>query len=134
MKAYKVTAKCGHVGRNYYVRKDFAIMAVDGKAAARITRNMGRVKHHQKDAILDVIEISPIEYHTLLLQNLQDPYLRCTCIQDQRRCEMQEIFPEYRCEDEKTEPSGKLVYSGKKLLRNPRKYMRNFYVTESYAL
>ena len=31
---YKVLAKCGHVGRNNYIEKDFFIKANSGKEAA----------------------------------------------------------------------------------------------------
>ncbi len=55
---YKVLAKCGHVGRNNYIEKEFFIKANSGKEAAYRVRWMPRVKHDRKDAILSVEEIS----------------------------------------------------------------------------
>ena len=51
---YKVTAKCGHVGRNNYIEKDFFVKADSGRDAALIVRCKPRVKHDRKDAILSV--------------------------------------------------------------------------------
>ena len=62
MRYYCVKAKCGHVGRNNYIEKNFYVKAENGKEAAFIVRNKPRVKHHQKDAIIDVIEISLEKY------------------------------------------------------------------------
>ena len=62
MNYYKVLAKCGHVGRNKYIEKWFYIKAKSGKEAAKIVRDLPRVKHHHKDAIKDVIKISFEEY------------------------------------------------------------------------
>ena len=62
MRYYCVKAKCGHVGRNNYIEKNFYVKAENGKEAALIVRNKPRVKHHQKDAIIDVLEISLEKY------------------------------------------------------------------------
>lgn len=62
MKYYCVKAKCGHVGRNNYIEKNFYVKAENSKEAAFVVRNKPRVKHHQKDAIIDVIEISLEKY------------------------------------------------------------------------
>ena len=83
-KFYKVTAKCGHVGKHYYLPIEFAIYAENGKMAAKIARNKSRVKHHQKDAILNVKEIDYLEYLELLEQNKNNPYLNSHSIQEQR--------------------------------------------------
>lgn len=59
---YKVTAKCGHVGRNNYIEKDFFVRADSGKDAALIVRRKPRVKHDRKDAILSVVQITHEEF------------------------------------------------------------------------
>ena len=59
---YKVLAKCGHVGRNNYIEKEFFIKANSAKEAAYRVRWMPRVKHDRKDAILNVEEISCEQY------------------------------------------------------------------------
>jgi hypothetical protein len=59
---FKVMAKCGHVGKNKYILKWFYVRAEDGKDAARKVRQISRVKHHQKDAIREVCEISLEEF------------------------------------------------------------------------
>ena len=48
---YIVEAVCGHVGREYAVIKNFAIMAGSSKEAAAVCRDIPRVKHHFKYAI-----------------------------------------------------------------------------------
>ena len=55
---YKITAKCGHVGKKNYIPIKFAVCAEDGKEAAKKVRNFARVKDNHKDAILDVKSIS----------------------------------------------------------------------------
>ena len=87
MRYFKVTAKCGHVGRGYYIPIDFAIVAKDGKQAASITRDKPRVKHDHKDAILSVTEITFEEFMVLRSQNDADPFLHCKNIQQQRGIE-----------------------------------------------
>ena len=59
---FEVSAKCGHVGENKYVIKQFYIKTTTAKEAARIIRFAPRVKHDQKDAILKVTEINYDEY------------------------------------------------------------------------
>jgi len=62
MNHFKVTAKCGHVGKRQYYKGVFFIRAEDGKQAAAIVREKPRVKHDRKDAILAVEKISYAEY------------------------------------------------------------------------
>ena len=59
MKLFEVEAKCGHVGRKYFTLKVFPVKANSRKEAAAIVRNIPRVKHHHKDAIL--VSKKPIE-------------------------------------------------------------------------
>ncbi|MDD3130146.1 MAG: hypothetical protein PHW21_07235 [Candidatus Izemoplasmatales bacterium] len=85
---YIVSTKCGHVGNNKYVVIDFAVSAVSAKVAARIARNIPRVKHHWKNAIEQVREVTPEEYYNQIKINSEDEYLKSQCIQDQRKnCE-----------------------------------------------
>jgi hypothetical protein len=81
---YVVTAKCGHVGRSRYCLKPFYVAAPDGRSAARIVRCTGRVKHHHKDAIRDVAEISAAEYLAGRRANGRDPYFCSSSVQEQR--------------------------------------------------
>lgn len=62
MRYFKVIAKCGHVGKSRYYAGAFFEAADNGKEAARIVRNRARVKHNQKDAILELYEISHADY------------------------------------------------------------------------
>ena len=133
MKAYQVTAKCGHVGKNYYAVKDFPVIAEDGKDAARLTRYFPRVKHHQKDAILDVVEITWEEYNALVLKNKQDPYFHCSNVQEQRMYE-EVVYSEIVEEKTKSSISNKIIYHGKEIIRNPKKYFRNICYKEMYAI
>ena len=88
-KYYKVVTKCGHVGRRFYVPVQFAIIAESGKEAARIARELPRVKHQHKDAILQVKEISYEEFQAINEVNKNDPYLQCHSKQEQNAlCDM----------------------------------------------
>lgn len=87
-KYFKVVAKCGHVGRKHYVPIAFAVEAESGKEAARLTRDFPRVKHTQKFAILNCIEISFDEYEELREINSKDEYLKCKNIQMQNQIDM----------------------------------------------
>ena len=84
---FEVTAKCGHVGKGYFIPIHFAIFAKDRKHAANLTRRKARVKHDRPDAILEVKEITREEYKELRAQNKDDPYLNCKNIQQQRAIE-----------------------------------------------
>ena len=59
---FEVQAKCGHVGRNHYIIKNFYVETTSAKRAAYLIRKAPRVKHHHKDAILSVREIDRDEY------------------------------------------------------------------------
>ena len=128
MSYFEVCAKCGHVGRNNYVEKVFAVRAEDAKTAAKVTREFPRVKHHHKDAIRYVVEIDSDRYWEIRRQNEEDPYFNCGCIQDQRRLCADIIVlseqDESREERSNRELTGKRFYDGKKAIRNPKKYFR----------
>ncbi len=84
MKFYKVTAKCGHVGGTHkYIPIDFYTRAENASQAASIVRRLPRVKHHQKDAILSMCEISYEEYKLGTLSMQSDPYFLCKSKQQQ---------------------------------------------------
>ena len=82
-KFFRVTCKCGHVGRQFFVRVDFPVNADSGKEAAEIARFIPRVKHDHKDAILNCVEIDYEEYAILQKINDNDPYLKCKNPQEQ---------------------------------------------------
>jgi len=90
MKYFKVTAKCGHVGKNKYYKGDFYIRAETKEEASKITRNMPRVKHDKKDAILNVEEIDHETYIKGIKENSKHPYFNCKNKQEQNRF-LQEI-------------------------------------------
>ncbi len=99
MKRYfKVNAKCGHVGRRKFINIDFTVVASNAKEAAAKTRMFGRVKHHYKDAINSVEEISLEEFVELANALNNDPYIACDNIQDQRRIE--NIYDRISCYDD----------------------------------
>ena len=84
MKYYKVKAKCGHVGRNYYILKAFYTEAESRKEAARLVRNLPRVKHNRKDAIREVFEITKEDYAKGRKITTNDPYFHVHCKQEQK--------------------------------------------------
>lgn len=81
---YIVAAKCGHVGKGKYIEKNLTIRAESGKEAALKARNYPRVKHHWKDAIVDVTEVNYEEYSRIRVENYSDPYFSVRNIQEQR--------------------------------------------------
>lgn len=82
-KFYIVTAVCGHVGKGKGIDRDFAIRASSAKEAARIARNLPRVKHDMKYAIKNVEEVDYEGYRRQRLINDNDPYLNCSNRQEQ---------------------------------------------------
>lgn len=80
---FKVIAKCGHVGRNNYILKEFYIEASSGKEAAKLIRDTPRVKHNQKDAIRGVLSISPEDYYQNKKAMNEDPYFKVHSKQEQ---------------------------------------------------
>ena len=91
-KLYIIEAKCGHVGRNNYTIKAFTTKAENPSKAAQKARSFGRVKHHWKDAIVSVREVTEEEYLAQVDANNNDPYFAAKSIQEQRAtCEALEI-------------------------------------------
>ena len=82
-KYFRVTCKCGHVGKQHFIRIDFPVCADSKKEAAEIARYIPRVKHDHKDAILGCVEIDFEEYQIIQKINENDPYLKCKNIQEQ---------------------------------------------------
>lgn len=129
---YEVIAKCGHVGRNNYVLKSFAVEAESAVEAAAVARSLPRVKHHHKDAIRSVCEIDDARYYEIIEMQRYDPYFHCSCVQEQRAlCTDLEILPEIRREriptiQERT--SRKDYYIGKEKIRNPKKVFTRYYI------
>ena len=111
-KYFKVQAKCGHVGRNHYVLKWFYVKALTGQEAAKVVRETPRVKHNQKKAIKDVIEIHFEEYLAGLKINSEDMYFKCTNKQEQEfyKCvKPEEIYPEEKKPNYKKKRNGQRI-------------------------
>ena len=83
MRYFKVTAKCGHVGKGFYYPGDLFIKAENGRDAARVARKMPRVKHDHKDAILNVEEIDWETYRAGKEDARKNPYFFCESVQQQ---------------------------------------------------
>ena len=81
---YEVIAKCGHVGKKHYVPVKFAVIAEDGKEAAKMVRDFPRVKHDHKDAILNVDKIDYERFQEIVEINYNDPYLKCHSRKEQK--------------------------------------------------
>lgn len=126
---FSVVTKCGHVGRGFFIPITFPVRADSAKAAAAIARSIPRVKHHHKDVIQSVLEITMDEYIALQRQNEADPYLRCKNVQEQRALFdsirdriVEEKQEEKRIKKEKTETR---YYRGKEAIRNVKNYLRS---------
>lgn len=85
MNYFLVSAMCGHVGKNKYIIKTIATIAKNSKQAAKQVREMPRVKHDRKDAILEVRKATLEEYILIEKENQKDPYFKVKNIQEQRR-------------------------------------------------
>ncbi len=127
MRYFMVTAKCGHVGRDFYIPIDFPVRADSARGAATAARSLPRVKHHHKDAILSVVEISCIDYDEQCRVNSCDPYLLYHNIQEQRSeydAVYSRIIEEARPERREKQIPEKAIYSGKERIRNARRYAK----------
>ena len=140
MKHYAVTAQFGHVGRGKYLPKTIAILAESGEEAAEKVRWMPRVKHHRKDAILDVRKITEEEYQELKEENRNDPYFKVSSKQEQEElCSgLMELVIEYEKPDlkqRKAERLNKVKFKMKKnrLIHNEAIYsIRNYEAALAY--
>lgn len=83
-KYYKVTAKCGHVGKNKYVKMDFYLRAESKKDAAQKVKKNPRVKKHHKDCIFAVDKITYAEYWSGKKEFFEMEYNQAKNIQEQR--------------------------------------------------
>ena len=126
---YEVQAKCGHVRKNMYTLKTFAISASSRVEAAALVRNLPRVKHHHRDAILRVVEIDWNRYYEIQHLNRQDLYFQCHSIQEQRcLCPNLTVYEEVKDSGhhKKIPPlQEKSVFYGKQKIRNVKKYMKH---------
>ena len=126
MKYYIVKTKCGHVGKNKYIIIDFPVVAEDGKDAAKKARNFPRVKHHQKDAIINVSEVSYEDYIDCIERNNEDEYLKCSNRQEQNL--ISNIYERIIC-NQKREIKEKVIdnkWFHKVRVRNYKKYILNY--------
>ena len=92
MKYYQVIAKCGHVGgKGKYIENEVYTAAENAKKAAEFVRLAPRVKHHHKDAIRQVKEISFEEFLIGQEKFENDPYNTCKSSREQKLFE-EELF------------------------------------------
>ena len=132
-KYYSVTCKCGHVGgKKCYIPITFVVIAESKKDAANKARWFPRCKHHHKDCILSVQELTFEEFEKLKMYNSNDPYLICKNIQQQR---IYDLTDRIVYEKEHDEEENELVYSkvNKTLVRNKKKYFKFHNMEEIYS-
>jgi len=134
---YAVTVKFGHVGRNNYIVKTIPVKASNGKEAANIARWSARVKHHAKDAIIDVKKISNNEYEVLKTIKENDPYFHCSNIQQQREAcaDIEENI--IRCDDVIDDFEERVQRRKERIMFNKKKnkvcFKEYIYATRNYA-
>lgn len=135
MGKYEVIAKCGHVGKNYYVKKAFPVEAENGKEAAKKVRFKARVKHNHKDAILSVKKIDENRFLELRNQFKKDPYFHCKNRQEQLLwCKGLELHREAeRIDFGKRKRSKTEVYYHKQKIRDYKKYLTRYLPRDDYA-
>lgn len=83
MSYFLVTAKCGHVGKRFYYKGNFYVEAENGRIAAKVVRDIPRVKHDHKDAILSVNKINYQDFIIGQQEEEKNPYYRCHSKQEQ---------------------------------------------------
>ncbi len=134
----KVYVKCGHVGINNCIKIWLPIEAENKKDAAEIARYAPRVKHHHKDAIIDVKVISKKEFDDLITINKADPYLNCHSKQEQNKIIdlYERIEEDYYNTSKKENPiQHEYTIYKNRMVRNVRKYSKYnnyFYNEEEY--
>lgn len=135
---YKVTCKCGHTGsKKTYIPITFAIKAVDGRETASKARQIPRCKHHHKDCILEVVKCTYEDFLAQIKINDSNPYLSCSCIQDQKLLNIEDQLvedPHYVNRKDKKknyDDERSVYYYGKKRIKHPKKYMTNIYYNQS---
>ncbi|MDE7430514.1 MAG: hypothetical protein K2N34_01120 [Lachnospiraceae bacterium] len=125
MSFYSVTAKCGHVGKGYYIPIDFSVKANSKTEAAKIVRSFPRVKHHHKDAILFCREISELEYNELRNKNRKDSYLLCHSSTEQKLfCDLEDRLVRESRKESKYDRSERVTFILKKRRIIERDYSR----------
>lgn len=113
-KYFKVTAKCGHVGKGNYVPVAFAVKAESRSVASQKVMTYHRVKKQLNDAIIFCEEIDRDYYKELMQANKEFKYLHCKCKRQQREIEGFDLLickSEYREERCKVEPSKSMKYN-----------------------
>lgn len=100
-KYFKVVARCGHVGMNYYLPNDFFCCAENAREAARKIRNSPRVKHDHKFAIFTVQEISEAEFFEGCRIMRGNAFFKCQNQQEQRLAMANFIFENRIPEEQK---------------------------------
>ena len=123
---YEVICKCGHVGKQHYIEISFPIIAENGREAAKKARYLPRVKHHHKDAIINVRKITDEEYTKLCHINDYDEYLHCTCKQEQNCIDLTDrIKDEFVGLKKQKNENHKIIFYGKEEVRKPKKFFKN---------
>ena len=110
---FKVTAKCGHVGKGNYVPVAFAVRAESRSDASQKVLTFPRVKKQLSDAIISCEEIDKSSYKELLKANGENKYLQCTCNRQQDEIEdfsLQICKNIYRTAKHKVEPAKSMKY------------------------
>lgn len=112
----------------------FGVVAENGKEAAQIARAIPRCKHHHKDCIREVTKISYEEFLEINANNDEDPYLKCSSIQEQRNIDMSErLYDEDKPKEVTRACVIHKVYNGKTKVRKPKKYVRFNAYRDSYC-
>ena len=125
---YEVKCKCGHVGKKNYIIIAFPIIAESGKDAATRARQLPRVKHDQKDAIISVRKITDEEFEELISINNNDLYLKCNNKQEQKMMDLSNRILKEGFFDEKDvieEERSKQCFFGKIKIRKPKRFIKN---------
>lgn len=89
VKAFAVTAMCGHVGYQHFTPVTFPVKAKDEEEAKEIVRSYPRVKHNDPFAIINVEEICWKEFSVLYRENDKNPYLKAKSKEDTKQLHLE---------------------------------------------
>jgi hypothetical protein len=129
---FAVTARCGHVGLDYYIPIVFPVKATSASEAVAIATQIPRVKHDHPDRILDVRPIDKKDFYELRECNSRDPYLKCRSVQEQRallpyieeRLVKEEGFLAITFDEKDFSSKSKTLFAGKVKIKKPRVFQR----------
>lgn len=132
-KNYAVIAKCGHCGRGYFIPIMFSIYCKDVYTAIERVKAIPRVKHDQKDVIIDAFEITQYQDYFIKAVCDHDPYLRGFHDKDSPEVESRRMLNEIRIEELLKQNQGLSESQLQELIKTAENYPETMVLQRYYA-